>query len=104
MEGFKADLVVAQLCDYVGPLVAHERCAAGGAAAGADQFFQAERVAAAGAGIALDPPAQAPEALVAAVRSVLEDVSFRENVSAIAKEIAAMPDADEVVLMLEAGP
>jgi UDP:flavonoid glycosyltransferase YjiC (YdhE family) len=70
---------------------------------GADQFFQAERVAAARAGIALDPPSQAPEALAAAVRTVLEDVSFRENVAIIAKEIAAMPDADEVAAMLEAG-
>ncbi|GAB2834161.1 glycosyltransferase [Lentzea nigeriaca] len=70
---------------------------------GADQFFQAERVAAAGAGIALNPPAQTPEALVAAVKTVLEDVSFRENVTTIAKEIAAMPDANEVAVMLEAG-
>jgi UDP:flavonoid glycosyltransferase YjiC (YdhE family) len=70
---------------------------------GADQFFQAERVAAAAAGIALDPPAQTPEALVAAVRTVLEDVTFRDNVTAIAKEIAEMPDADEVAAVLETG-
>jgi UDP:flavonoid glycosyltransferase YjiC (YdhE family) len=70
---------------------------------GADQFFQAERVAAAGAGLALDPSSQAPETLVAAVRTVLEDVSFRDNVTTIAKEIAAMPDADEVAAVLEAG-
>jgi UDP:flavonoid glycosyltransferase YjiC (YdhE family) len=70
---------------------------------GADQFFQAERVAAAGAGIALDPPAQTPAELVEAVRKTLEDVSFRENVTTIAKEIAAMPDADAVAATLEAG-
>ncbi|WP_223165722.1 glycosyltransferase [Lentzea indica] len=70
---------------------------------GADQFFQAERVAAARAGIALNPPSQTPEALVAAVKTVLEDVSIRENVTTIAEEIAAMPSADEVAATLEAG-
>ncbi|SER23384.1 UDP:flavonoid glycosyltransferase YjiC, YdhE family [Lentzea xinjiangensis] len=70
---------------------------------GADQFFQAERVAAARAGVALDPPAQTPEALVTAVRAVLQDVGIRENVATIAGEIAAMPDANEVAATLEAG-
>lgn len=69
---------------------------------GADQFLQAERVAAAQAGIALDPPAQTPQALADAVRSVLTDVRVRENVTTIAKEIAAMPDAHEVAATLEA--
>lgn len=69
---------------------------------GADQFFQAERVAAARAGIALDPPSQTPEALVTAVRTALEDVTMRENVMTIAGEIATMPDANEVAAMLEA--
>jgi UDP:flavonoid glycosyltransferase YjiC (YdhE family) len=70
---------------------------------GADQFFQAERVAAANAGIALDPPSQTPEALVAAVRTVLQDATFGKNTTAIAEEIAAMPDANEVAAMMEAG-
>ncbi|KJK45601.1 glycosyltransferase [Lentzea aerocolonigenes] len=70
---------------------------------GADQFFQAERVAAAGAGIALDPPAQTPETLKAAVRTVLQDANFRDTVTTIAKEIAAMPDANKVAATLEAG-
>ncbi|MFD4641043.1 nucleotide disphospho-sugar-binding domain-containing protein [Lentzea sp. NPDC058436] len=70
---------------------------------GADQFLQAERVAAAQAGIALDPPSQTPQALAEAVRTVLTDVRVRENVTTIAKEIAAMPDAHEVATTLEAG-
>ncbi|MDX3656628.1 glycosyltransferase [Streptomyces sp. ID05-26A] len=71
---------------------------------GADQFFQAERVAAARVGIALDPPSQTPQALVDAVRTVLGDVNIRENVTTISKEITAMPDAHEVAATLEAGP
>ncbi|WP_244199765.1 glycosyltransferase [Amycolatopsis thailandensis] len=71
---------------------------------GADQFFQAERVAAAGAGIALLPPSQTPEATVAAVRTALEDVDVRESVRMIAKEIAAMPAAPDVAATLEAKP
>ncbi|ANZ38074.1 glycosyltransferase [Lentzea guizhouensis] len=70
---------------------------------GADQFFQAERVAAAGAGVALLPPAQTPEALVDAVRGVLADAGIKQNVTTIAAEIAAMPSADEVAAMLEEG-
>lgn len=70
---------------------------------GADQLFQAERVAAAGAGIALDPPSQTPEALAAAVKTVLEDANFRDSATTIAKEIAAMPDAHEVAATLETG-
>ncbi|WP_090051474.1 glycosyltransferase [Lentzea fradiae] len=68
---------------------------------GADQFLQAERTTAARTGIALDPPAQTPEALVDAVRRVLDDVSYRENAAAVAKEIAAMPDAHEIAAALE---
>ncbi|GAB3727604.1 glycosyltransferase [Amycolatopsis oliviviridis] len=71
---------------------------------GADQFFQAERVAAAGAGIALMPPSQTPEATLAAVRTALEEVNVRESVRMIAKEIAAMPAATEVVGTLETKP
>jgi UDP:flavonoid glycosyltransferase YjiC (YdhE family) len=70
---------------------------------GADQFFQAERVAATGTGVALLPPAQTPEALVDAVRGVLTDAGIRENVTAIAEEIAAMPSAHEVAVLLEEG-
>ncbi|MET9224879.1 glycosyltransferase [Lentzea sp. NPDC003310] len=70
---------------------------------GADQFFQAERVAAAQAGVALDPSSQTPEAVVGALRTVLGSVSIRENVTAVAKEIGAMPDAHEVAATLEAG-
>ncbi|MFS8096205.1 glycosyltransferase [Lentzea alba] len=70
---------------------------------GADQFFQAERVAAARAGVALGPESQTPEALVAAVKTVLEDASIQDNVTTIAKEIAEMPDANEVAAVLEAG-
>jgi UDP:flavonoid glycosyltransferase YjiC (YdhE family) len=70
---------------------------------GADQFVQAERVAAVAAGIAL-PPAQAtPEAVTTAVRAVLDELSYREAAAAVAKDIASMPGPAEVAALLERG-
>jgi len=69
---------------------------------GADQFVQAERVAAAGAGIALQPGEVTPQATAAAVQTVLTEFRIRAAAAAVAKEIAAMPSASEVAAVLEA--
>ncbi|QMU75046.1 glycosyltransferase [Streptacidiphilus sp. PB12-B1b] len=58
---------------------------------GADQFVQADRVAAAGAGTALPPGGNAPEAAAAALRTVLTDPAFAAAATRIGDEIAAMP-------------
>jgi UDP:flavonoid glycosyltransferase YjiC (YdhE family) len=57
----------------------------------ADQFSNGERVAAAGAGLALGAGPVAPDALRDAVRAVLRDASYRRAAEAVAAEIAAMP-------------
>lgn len=68
---------------------------------GADQFFQAERVATAGAGLALQPDEATPRATAAAVQTVLADPLIRQAAAGIAKEIASMPDAAEVAALLD---
>jgi UDP:flavonoid glycosyltransferase YjiC (YdhE family) len=70
---------------------------------GADQFNQAERVAAVGAGIALQPGEATPEAVTEAVRTVLSEPSYREAAAAVAKDIASMPEPSRVAALLEKG-
>ena len=70
---------------------------------GADQFIQAERVAAAGAGIALQPDEATPQATTAAVRTVLAELPIHQAATAIAREIASMPEASEVAALLDKG-
>jgi UDP:flavonoid glycosyltransferase YjiC (YdhE family) len=67
----------------------------------ADQFRNAERVAALGAGIALEG---APDALVDlgdAVRTLLEEPSYRTTARRIATEIAAQPRVDDAPAALD---
>ncbi|MDO0926677.1 DUF1205 domain-containing protein [Streptomyces sp. TG1A-8] len=66
----------------------------------ADQFENAERVAAAGAGAAL-PPDASPEAVRDGARTVLDGAAFRERARAVAAEIARQPSPVEVVPLLE---
>ena len=70
---------------------------------GADQFIQAERVAAAGAGIALLPGDATPLAVTAAMHALLSGASISRAAAAIAQEIASMPDAVEVAAILDKG-
>jgi UDP:flavonoid glycosyltransferase YjiC (YdhE family) len=70
---------------------------------GADHFTNAERVAVAGAGIALQPGEASPKAVTAAVRRVLTEASVRQTAAAVGEEIASMPAAHEVAALLEAG-
>ncbi|MFB9181986.1 glycosyltransferase [Dactylosporangium sucinum] len=59
---------------------------------GAEKPMNAERVTAAGAGIAVDEPAQAADA----VRKVLHDASYRAGAERVAGEIRAAPDPARV--------
>jgi UDP:flavonoid glycosyltransferase YjiC (YdhE family) len=63
---------------------------------GADNFLNAGQVAAAGAGISLLPDEATPQAVAAAVRTVLAEFRYREAAASVAKEIAAMPTPAEV--------
>jgi UDP:flavonoid glycosyltransferase YjiC (YdhE family) len=68
---------------------------------GADNFVNAERVAAAGAGQRLLPAEVSAGAIRAGVRALLGEPRYRAAADAIAAEIAAMPDAAEAVRALE---
>jgi UDP:flavonoid glycosyltransferase YjiC (YdhE family) len=67
---------------------------------GADQFIQADRVAAAGAGLALPPGTATPEGVAKSAAAVLADPSFAAGARAIAAQIAAMPAPAEVAEQL----
>jgi UDP:flavonoid glycosyltransferase YjiC (YdhE family) len=64
---------------------------------GADQFANAERLHAIGAGIRLLPDDVTPERLRAAVSSVLDDPAYADAATAMKSEIAAMPSAADVL-------
>ena len=64
---------------------------------GADQFANADRIRAAGAGVRLLPEEVSPESLRQAVRAVLYDDTYAQSAKALQAEIAAMPDATQVL-------
>ena len=64
---------------------------------GADQFANADRVQAVGAGITLLPDELTPERLRAAVTAVLDDPTYMRSAAAMQAEIAAMPSPAEVL-------
>jgi UDP:flavonoid glycosyltransferase YjiC (YdhE family) len=64
---------------------------------GADNFLNADRCEAAGAGLALRPGAVTPAAVLGAVRSVLDEPSYRNAARRLADQIADMPGPDEVL-------
>ena len=68
---------------------------------GADQFFNTERVVAAGAGIGLPPGQFSADSVRHAVRALLDDEAYRTAAENIAREIAAMPDPAHAVAALE---
>lgn len=68
---------------------------------GADNFIQAERLAASGAGIAL-PPDATPRAVAEAAGTVLGDIRIHEAAAAVGKEIDSMPSPGEVAATLAA--
>jgi UDP:flavonoid glycosyltransferase YjiC (YdhE family) len=68
---------------------------------GADQFYNAERVAAAGAGIQLLPDHLTANAARDAAHTLLHDDTFRDAAQRIKNELDAMPDPQRVVEVLE---
>lgn len=64
---------------------------------GADQFGNAGRVVAAGAGRALGPGEATEGAIRDAVRALLGEPSYRRAAAAVAAEIAAMPAPEEAI-------
>jgi UDP:flavonoid glycosyltransferase YjiC (YdhE family) len=68
---------------------------------GADQPPNAARVEALGAGVVLDPLRATPAAIGAAVRTVLEQASYRAAAERIRSETLALPDASYAVGLLE---
>ncbi len=68
---------------------------------GADQFPTAAACRSAGAALVLDPSELESDAVLAAVRTVLDDDSYRRAAQALQQEIAEMPSAEIAVAELE---
>ena len=68
---------------------------------GADQFYNAERILAAGAGLVLRPLEVGVESVRDAVRALLTDPAFGVRARKIAAEIAAMPPPEAALRHLE---
>ncbi len=68
---------------------------------GADQFHNAEQVAAVGAGIALSPGEAAPAAIGACVDRALTDPAIRAGAARVSREIAAMDPPAAAIDSLE---
>jgi UDP:flavonoid glycosyltransferase YjiC (YdhE family) len=64
---------------------------------GADQFANADRVRATGAGVCLLPDEVTPERLRSAVRAVLYDSTYARAARSLQAEIEAMPTAERVL-------
>ena len=67
---------------------------------GADQFYNASRVVAAGAGRCLRRADLAPDGVAREVKLLIDDHSYRDAAGAIAAEIAAMPSASAALPVL----
>jgi len=67
----------------------------------ANQFWNADRIAALGAGRQIRPEELTAEVVGSAVVRVLGDMAYRNQARRLAAEIAAMPGPDEVVRRLE---
>jgi UDP:flavonoid glycosyltransferase YjiC (YdhE family) len=67
---------------------------------GADQFANAARIAAAGAGVVLDASALTADGIRASVHTALRDEAMQARARRMAAEIAAMPDATAVAATL----
>ncbi len=68
----------------------------------ADQFYNAARVVAAGAGLCLQRADLTAQAVDRAVQQLLDDVSYRAAARSIAAEVAAMPTASSAVSAITA--
>ena len=68
---------------------------------GADQYANAERIVAAGAGLQLVKDDLTVDTVRGALRAVLDDASYRRCAERVRTEIHQMPDAREVVTAIE---
>jgi UDP:flavonoid glycosyltransferase YjiC (YdhE family) len=68
---------------------------------GADQFVNAQRCAAVGAGIVIEPEHRTPEAIRDALREVLHDPSYREAARHVQEGMRRFPTPAEIVPLLE---
>jgi UDP:flavonoid glycosyltransferase YjiC (YdhE family) len=68
---------------------------------GADQFYNADRVVAAGAAVQLLPDRLTADSAREAVRELLTDGTFRDAAHRIKNELDAMPDPQQAVASLE---
>jgi UDP:flavonoid glycosyltransferase YjiC (YdhE family) len=68
---------------------------------GADQFRNADALAACGAGISLEDESVNESSIANAIQRLLDESSFRHNAEKLKQEIAKMPTPDEVMAQLE---
>jgi UDP:flavonoid glycosyltransferase YjiC (YdhE family) len=68
---------------------------------GADQFRNADALAACGAGISLEGESVNESSIANAIQRLLDDSSFRRSAEKLQREIAKMPTPDEVMTQLE---
>jgi UDP:flavonoid glycosyltransferase YjiC (YdhE family) len=68
---------------------------------GANQFWNAERCASLGAGVALHPSDLSPERVRHQVRRLVDEPSYRQRAGQIRDEIQRMPNPADVVPLLE---
>ena len=68
---------------------------------GADQYANADRIVAAGAGVRILKPEISPRAIADALRELLESPSYRAAARRIQAEIQSMPLADDAVRRIE---
>jgi UDP:flavonoid glycosyltransferase YjiC (YdhE family) len=66
-----------------------------------DQFLNAERVAAIGAGVCLDGGPDAVPSLAPALAGILGDQTYREKASGIAAAMGELPDVASSVSLVE---
>jgi len=68
---------------------------------GADQFLNADAVAASGAGLSIAPSAATPAAIGSAVATVLSHAEYRKAAQRVASSIGTMPEPAAVASVLE---
>jgi len=68
---------------------------------GADQYFNAERCQALGAGLRLEREGLTASKIRSAVRTVLDDPSFATAAAAIRAEVEALPGPEPVSVIIE---
>ena len=67
----------------------------------ADMFDNARRCVAVGAAVSIQPDERTPEAILAAVQTVLDQPTYRRNAEHLRDEMAALPGPEYAVELLE---